>query len=67
MKKNTLLSAEYFSQVSKALVQAGAHRPTLVVDKQRLDENLDTLLAVIQTGFDYRIVAKSLPAIYYAA
>ena len=63
MKKNTLLSAEYFSQVSQALVQAGAHRPTLVVDKQRLDENLDALLAVIQTGFDYRIVAKSLPSV----
>lgn len=63
MTKNTLLSAEYFSQVSQALAQAGAHRPTLVVDKQRLDENLEALLAVIQTGFDYRIVAKSLPSI----
>jgi len=57
------LSADYFQQMSRALVQAGAHRPTLVVDKQRLDHNLDELLKVIQTGFDYRIVAKSLPSI----
>ncbi len=63
MTSNNLLSAEYFSQMSQALLQAGAHRPTLVVDKQRLDENLDALLSVIQTGFDYRIVAKSLPSV----
>ena len=63
MTSNSLLSKEYFSQLSQALSQAGAHRPTLVVDKQRLDENLDALISVIQTGFDYRIVAKSLPSV----
>jgi D-serine deaminase-like pyridoxal phosphate-dependent protein len=57
------LATDYFAQISHALKQAGAHRPTLVVDKQRLDENLDALLKVIQTGFDYRIVAKSLPSV----
>ena len=57
------LATDYFAQISHALMQAGAHRPTLVVDKQRLDENLDALLKVIQTGFDYRIVAKSLPSV----
>lgn len=62
ISKNSL-STEYFSQISQALIQAGAHRPTLVVDKQRLDENLDALLSVIQTGFNYRIVAKSLPSV----
>lgn len=60
---NTLLSAEYFNSISQALAQAGAYRPTLVVDKQRLDENLNALMSVIQTGFDYRIVAKSLPSV----
>lgn len=60
---NTLLSAEYFNSISQALTQAGAYRPTLVVDKQRLDENLDALISVIETGFDYRIVAKSLPSV----
>lgn len=63
MISKNFLSTEYFSQISQALIQAGAHRPTLVVDKQRLDENLDTLLSVIQTGFNYRIVAKSLPSV----
>lgn len=62
ISKNSL-STEYFSQISRALIQAGAHRPTLVVDKQRLDENLDALLAVIQSGLNYRIVAKSLPSV----
>jgi D-serine deaminase-like pyridoxal phosphate-dependent protein len=57
------LSAEYFTQLSQALSQAGANRPTLVVDKQRLDENIDALLSVIETGLDYRIVAKSLPSV----
>lgn len=63
MTINNLPSTEYFKQVSRALSQAGAFRPTLVVDKQRLDENLDALLSVIQSGFDYRIVAKSLPSV----
>lgn len=63
MASNNPPSAEYFSKISQALVQAGAHRPTLVVDKQRLDQNLEALLKVIQTGYDYRIVAKSLPSI----
>lgn len=63
MTITNLPSAEYFQQMSRALSQAGAFRPTLVVDKQLLDENLDALLSVIQSGFDYRIVAKSLPSV----
>ena len=63
MIKTTTLSAEYFHGISQALKDAGAFRPTLVIDKARLDENLKHLLNVIQQGFDYRIVAKSLPSI----
>lgn len=63
MTTSTTLSAEYFSKISQALKDAGAFRPTLVVDKTRFDQNLDHLLAVIQRGFEYRIVAKSLPSI----
>jgi len=59
----TMLSTEYFHNISQALKDAGAFRPTLVVDKVRLDENIDHLLQVIQRGFEYRIVAKSLPSI----
>jgi len=63
MTTATTLSTEYFHSISQALKDAGAFRPTLVVDKTRLDENLDHLLAVMQRGFEYRIVAKSLPSI----
>lgn len=62
MIQNDSSATDYFARMSQALNQAGAHKPTLVIDKQRLDTNLDALLAVIQTGFDYRIVAKSLPS-----
>ena len=63
MIKTTTLSAEYFLRISQALEDAGIFRPTLVIDKARLDENLKHLMDVIQQGFDYRIVAKSLPSI----
>jgi D-serine deaminase-like pyridoxal phosphate-dependent protein len=58
-----MVSAEYFHNISQALKNSGTFKPTLVLDKTRLDQNLDHLLAVIQRGFDYRIVAKSLPSI----
>lgn len=63
MIKTTTLSAEYFQDISKALLESGAFRPTLVIDKTRFDENLKHLMDVIQQGFDYRIVAKSLPSV----
>jgi D-serine deaminase-like pyridoxal phosphate-dependent protein len=63
MISKNILSHEYFSRMSKALVQASANRPTLVIDKKHLDDNLDALLSIIQTDFDYRIVAKSLPSV----
>lgn len=63
MIKTTTLSAEYFHGISQALEDAGAFCPTLVIDKTRFDENLKHLMDVIERGFDYRIVAKSLPSI----
>ncbi len=56
-------SKEYFPGLSHALARDGAFQPTLVVDKQRLDHNIEQLLAIIEQGFDYRIVAKSLPSL----
>ncbi len=53
----------YFKKISQALAEVGAYQPTLVVDKQRLDHNIDQLMSVIDRGFDYRIVAKSLPSL----
>lgn len=53
----------YFQNLSHALQQAGCCAPTLVIDKERLDRNIDQLINVLNRGFDYRIVAKSLPSV----
>jgi D-serine deaminase-like pyridoxal phosphate-dependent protein len=55
--------SEYFRQLSAALDAAGQSKPTLVVDRQLLDANLETLMSHINGRFDYRIVVKSLPSI----
>ena len=57
------MSSQYFDSISNALTLAGRHYPTLVIDKERLDLNLNQLMQVIDQGFDYRIVAKSLPSV----
>ena len=53
----------YFQQLSAALDQAQLAKPTLVVDRQRLLENIRTLRGHIKQRFDYRIVVKSLPSL----
>ena len=53
----------YFQRLSTALHGDGVATPVLLIDKQRLDANLETLLQHTQDRFDYRIVAKSLPSI----
>ncbi|WP_067521787.1 alanine racemase [Endozoicomonas ascidiicola] len=53
----------YFQNLDKVLKNSGICQPTLVIDKQRLDQNIDHLKSVVDRGFDYRIVAKSLPSI----
>jgi len=53
----------YFDHLSKALHQKQYARPTLVIDKNRLIENIKTLKAHISPNYQYRIVAKSLPSI----
>ncbi|MEJ2444653.1 MAG: DSD1 family PLP-dependent enzyme [Exilibacterium sp.] len=57
------MTQTYFQNLTQALHQAGICTPTLVIDKQRLDHNIDQLMGVLKQGFDYRIVAKSLPSI----
>lgn len=52
----------YFKNISKALDQNYFARPTLVIDKKRLIENIETLKAHIYPHYQYRIVAKSLPS-----
>ncbi|MEL6726186.1 MAG: alanine racemase [Pseudomonadota bacterium] len=53
----------YFLQVQSALRAAEIATPTLVIDRARLDANVDTLLAHLPDGMGYRIVAKSLPSL----
>jgi len=57
------LSKSYFASITKALAEAGAYQPTLVIDKTRLDHNLSAVKVITQRGFDFRIVAKSLPSV----
>lgn len=59
----TAANDAYFQELGQVLKQHGAHYPTLVVDKQKLDHNIDLLMKTINQGFHYRIVAKSLPSI----
>lgn len=53
----------YFLGLQAALTEAGIASPTLVIDKARLDANIDTLMGHLPAGMAYRIVAKSLPSL----
>jgi D-serine deaminase-like pyridoxal phosphate-dependent protein len=55
--------APYFRTLSAALDNGGKARPTLVVDRERLLANIQTLKAHIADRFAYRIVVKSLPSV----
>ena len=52
----------YFQQLGRALHAAGHATPTLVVDQRYLAENIRTLQGHINSRFNYRVVAKSLPS-----
>ena len=53
----------YFLAMQAALMRAGIATPTLVIDRARLNANVDTLTGHLPTGMGYRIVAKSLPSL----
>lgn len=53
----------YFQTLADALQLAGRHRPTLVLDLDRLDANLEIVRAAVAPGVALRIVDKSLPSI----
>lgn len=52
----------YFRRLQSALAEAGVVGPTLVVDRPRLDANIDTLMQQLPPGMGYRIATKSLPS-----
>ncbi|MFK8050140.1 MAG: DSD1 family PLP-dependent enzyme [Halioglobus sp.] len=53
----------YFSAASAALDKIERAKPTLIVDRAKMLENVQTLTGHIADRFDYRIVAKSLPSL----
>lgn len=53
----------YFRSLATALRDAGRHRPTLVIDLDRLDANLVTVRRAAAPGVALRVVDKSLPSI----
>lgn len=53
----------YFLQMQDALLAAEIAQPTLVIDRARLNTNIDTLMGHLPAGMGYRIVAKSLPSL----
>lgn len=61
MARHPSLTGDYFESLSAALSAAGIAQPTLVIDRARLDRNVDTLAGHLPEGMGYRIVAKSLP------
>lgn len=53
----------YFARLSKALREANLMRPTLVIDRTRLDANIAAIRASTQAArLPLRVVAKSLPS-----
>lgn len=53
----------YFLGMQAALHAAGIATPTLVIDRARLNANIDTLVGHLPDGMGFRIVAKSLPSL----
>ncbi len=54
---------DYFEKLSDTLHKEKISKPTMVVDYDRMLENISILKSHIKDRFDYRIVAKSLPSI----
>ncbi len=53
--------SDYFLQLQNALKKANIAKPTLVIDRDRLKQNINVMAAALPAGMGYRIVAKSLP------
>ncbi|SFL95582.1 DSD1 family PLP-dependent enzyme [Marinobacter zhejiangensis] len=53
----------YFQGLNETLRHQDRYQPLLVIDRQRLLTNIDTLSQQLAGQYHYRIVAKSLPSI----
>ncbi len=54
---------DYFHALNTELQRNGTWHPSLVLDLDRLDHNLDVLRGSIRAPKHYRVVAKSLPSV----
>ncbi|PJZ44929.1 alanine racemase [Leptospira brenneri] len=54
---------EYYSALNEELKTHGLGKPVVLLDLDRLDENLSTLSKNIPPPLNYRIVVKSLPSL----
>ena len=56
--------SDYFRSLNSTLQKAGIDKPSLIIDLDRLDRNIDRLVASISEGShkDYRVVTKSIPS-----
>lgn len=52
----------YFESLDAALKKHGPHRPALLIDLDKLDQNIQALRKIVPAHMGYRIVAKSLPS-----
>ncbi len=55
--------AAYFTDLTRALRDAGMATPTLVIDRQRLHANVQQIVTNIGGRMHLRVVAKSLPSV----
>ena len=60
--KQTNARDGYYEGLQRALKADGVYQPVLIVDLNRLNHNIDTMLGHLPAGMSYRIVAKSLPS-----
>lgn len=52
----------YFSRLNQSLKKQGSYLPSMLIDLDKLDENIAALKQQLNPDVDYRIVAKSLPS-----
>lgn len=55
-----MTGSDYFAELQDALRRGGCFRPVLVIDKARLDANIDHVKARLPAGRHLRLVDKSL-------
>ena len=52
----------YFQKLSAALLAAGIGKPTLIIDRERLHQNIDMVTGSLPDGMALRVAQKSVPS-----